>query len=53
LGITTIALIIAVVFAITFKDLTDAQSRVMNHCLDICKFGAGAIFGLIGGKLAK
>ena len=29
------------------------QTRVIETCLDLAKFGAGAIFGLLGGRSTK
>jgi len=51
--LTIFCLLIAVVFSFLVANPTESQSKVISSCMDVSKFGAGAIFGLLGGKLAK
>jgi len=53
LSLTILCLLIGVIFSILVAAPSDSQSKAISTCFDISKFGAGAIFGLLGGKLAK
>ena len=53
LFLTVVALVIAVIFSYSIANPSETQKEVIKSCQDIAKFGSGAIFGLIGGKLSK
>ncbi len=51
--LTFLFLAVAGGFALVVNSPNALQTRVIETCLDLAKFGAGAIFGLLGGRSVK
>lgn len=51
--LTVLFLAVAGAFAVFVPAPSPMQIRVIEACLDLSKFGAGAIFGLLGGRSTK
>jgi hypothetical protein len=49
-GLVAGCLVFAGIFALMVAQPTPMQQKVIEHCLDLSKIGAGAIFGLLGGR---
>ena len=53
LSLTLILIGISLVIAWNFQTPTKLQEEIANKCMTFANVGIGAIFGLVGGRVAK